>query len=527
MPSDLERAALRFRADLLRQERQAASEMVRAYAAAWQRVRAQVDALQAQIDAARSVGLVADVFRARLPGGPVIPRTPGTFSPSWIWEQDRLGSLRRQIEAELRQFAAQAGEIVEAGQLRAVEAAQAGSEALVGVAAREVGEVEIAGMFNRLPREAIQDLVGFASDGSPLRSLFAEIAPGVSHGMTDALVAALATGTGPRETARLMRRQFGMGLARALTIARTEHVRAYREATRRNYEANSDILSGWIWLSACDRRSCPSCFAMHGTKHKVTETLDDHPNGRCVMLPDIKGRERKIESGEKRLRALTETDQQRVLGKAGHAAWKAGAVQLSDFVGRKDDPRSRWGTMRYAKSLRQILGKEEAGKWIGRVLQAAQERAKTSPRKSPHYRVLQDTRLREVRAMPAADLRRLGQEMSSAAELPKLKEHFRKHGMEFSELGVGSAEEFGALFLEHVQRKDLRVFTYVSTQQATQYRHWVLMGMDNGVMVVYNESKKQAWSMLRVLDIGEYLRHQAGWWVEVTDLSGRAKVRRV
>ena len=52
---------------------------------------------------------------------------------------------------------------------------------------------------------------------------------------------------------------------------------------------------------------------------------------------------------------------ERVLGKAGAAAYRAGEVKLQDFVGRRYS--EEWGTTRYAKSLREILGPEEALKW--------------------------------------------------------------------------------------------------------------------------------------------------------------------
>jgi SPP1 gp7 family putative phage head morphogenesis protein len=369
MPSELEEAALRFRSQLLRQERAAASEMVQGYAAAWQRTRARLAELQEQIDAARRDGLIPGPFTPRQPGGPVIEQAPGTFSLSWLYERDRLTTLLRHIEAELRQFGALAGELTEAGQMQAVRAAQTNAEALVNTALRGAQGPEVVGMFNRLSREAVQDLVGFASDGSPLRELFEALGPRVSRGVQDALVTAVATGIGPRETTRLVRREFGMGLARALTIARTEQIRAYREASRRSYAENADLLDGWVWLSARDSRTCVSCWAMHGSRHPVTETLDDHPNGRCTMVPIVKGHDPNIATGEDLFMELPPAQQQKIMGKAAHLAYQGGAVRLSDFAGQRDDP--RWGTMRYAKSLREVVGRQEADRWIGQVQQRA------------------------------------------------------------------------------------------------------------------------------------------------------------
>src|SRR5262249_28228390 len=41
-----------------------------------------------------------------------------------------------------------------------------------------------------------------------------------------------------------------------LRIARTETIRAYRETSHRTYQENSDVLEGWIWLSALNWRTC-------------------------------------------------------------------------------------------------------------------------------------------------------------------------------------------------------------------------------------------------------------------------------
>lgn len=362
MPSELERAARQFRNELLANERAAASEMVRAYGASWQRINTELRIVQEQIAAARAAGLVPDTFTPRLPGGPVVPRTPGTFTPSWLYERDRLASLQRQVEAEMRQFSTLATELTEAGQLQAVQAGINSSQALLEIATQNTA---LATVLDRLPIEAVQELVGFASDGSPLRALFDALGPDVSRGIRDALSTAVSTGMNPRVTARLVRQQYGMGLARALRIARTEQIRAYREATHQNYLRNADLLDGWVWLSAANRRTCPSCWAMHGTRHPLTERLDDHPQGRCVMVPIVKGRTLPIPPGETLFRELSTADQVAVLGQAAQLAWSEGAVKLPDFVGRKDDP--QWGTMRYAKSLRQVLGKQKALEWMRRA----------------------------------------------------------------------------------------------------------------------------------------------------------------
>ena len=224
--------------------------------------------------------------------------------------------------------------------------------------------------WNRLHVGAVQEMVGFLQEGSPLRDLLMGLGPEVGQGVADALVQGLVLGLNPRETARLVRKQFGMGLARALRISRTETLRAYREAAHRSFEANSNIVKGWIWHAALGPRTCASCIAMHGTFHSLNERLDDHPNGRCAPVPVTQswreiGRQFGLDLGD-----VTETTvqvrggewwfdeqprdvQQRILGLKGLEAYEQLQVDLRDFVGRRRD--RRWGTMRYRLSVRDAL----------------------------------------------------------------------------------------------------------------------------------------------------------------------------
>jgi SPP1 gp7 family putative phage head morphogenesis protein len=350
VPSQLELAAARFRRELLNNERAAASAMVRMYGEAWRRTSQRAADVQAQIRA------------ARLTGQPI--------SPAWFYQQDRAETLKAQIEAELRRFAAHAEESTTALQRQAVTAAGGHAAGLVDLAAG----VRPAGLevpFDVLPTAALQDLVGFAADGSPLRDVFGEIA-GVAERVTDTLGASLAAGLGPRETARLLRRQFGVGLARALTISRTETLRAYREAMHRNYEANDDVVEGWVWHATLTPRTCAACWAMHGTVHRLDERMDEHPNGKCTAVPvlkpwselgvDLPDRRPVVASGEEEFAKLTAAEQERVLGKAAYEAWRAGAVKLGDFAGHKHD--AEWGDTLRRRSLRDMVGRDAAARWV-------------------------------------------------------------------------------------------------------------------------------------------------------------------
>ena len=148
------------------------------------------------------------------------------------------------------------------------------------------------------------------------------------------------------------------------------------------------------------------------------------------------------------------------------------------------------------------------------------------PKQGPHYWELQTARLAEVQAMTPERWQALRQEMRQAQKLPKLNEHFRKHGEQFLELDIANPQEFEQLFLEHIQRADLGIYTYVTTQKGQQYRYWILIGMDNGVVALYNENKRRHWSFWRPNNFEGYLQGGRGWWVRVEESVGELKVQR-
>jgi phage pi2 protein 07 len=127
--------------------------------------------------------------------------------------------------------------------------------------------------------------------------------------------------------------------------------------------------------------------------------------------------------------------------------------------------------------------------------------------------------------MDGAALGRLRRAMGTAERLPKPGQHFNKHREEFADLGVTTQAEYEQMFLAHLARSDTRVFTYISTTQPTAYRHWAIVGMDNGAVALYNESKGEHWSFRRERKIEEYLQRHSAWWVE-TNWDGTLKARR-
>ena len=110
------------------------------------------------------------------------------------------------------------------------------------------------------------------------------------------LVRGMQLGLNPRETARrtvlgnrmvqAFEHGFNLPLNRALIITRTEQIDAARDAAALTHQANADLLRGWQWVAQLDTRTCPSCWAQHGTEHPLDEPGPwDHQQGRCTRMP--------------------------------------------------------------------------------------------------------------------------------------------------------------------------------------------------------------------------------------------------
>jgi len=99
---------------------------------------------------------------------------------------------------------------------------------------------------------------------------------------------------------------------------------------------------------------------MHGTVHSFDETLDDHHNGRCAMIPIVPLAESigikppEIEPGETVFGRLSDEEQRARMGPGKWEAWKAGKFQFSDLSQSYED--KVYGTMRGEPSLKALLG---------------------------------------------------------------------------------------------------------------------------------------------------------------------------
>lgn len=77
---------------------------------------------------------------------------------------------------------------------------------------------------------------------------------------------------------------------RIQTLTRTLINRISNAGAIDAYRANSDLLSGYEWLTAHDERTCPDCAAMDGKVFSFRSRRQPplHPNCRCTVIPVLK-----------------------------------------------------------------------------------------------------------------------------------------------------------------------------------------------------------------------------------------------
>ena len=164
----------------------------------------------------------------------------------------------------------------------------------------------------------------------------------------------------PVDIAREVRHHLNGNMVRALTISRTEVMRAHREGALATYRANSAYIDGWIWVAGLGIRTCASCWAQHGSEHPLDEPMASHPRCRCVAVPKTRSwsslgitgmDEPEVTPGPVLFGRLSEERQLEVLGPSKLEAYRRGDVALEDFVARRDDP--RWGPSTRAAGLKE------------------------------------------------------------------------------------------------------------------------------------------------------------------------------
>lgn len=267
-----------------------------------------------------------------------------------LWELERMRSLLAQTQAQQRAFADYAAGLISREQY--VGAAE-GIEYGVDSVRAALSSAGIEASFTTLPVDAINAMIGFTADGTPLHQLLVASYPEMVTTITDALVHSMVVGANPRKTARLIRDAMAGNLQRALVVARTEALRAERVATVQQYQA-SGVVSGYRRHAVRAPRTCLACLLLDGTFYSVSEQFSDHPNGRCFCTPELVGIPSPItETGKEWFLSRDPEAQRVIMGDNHYQAWRSGEVPLEAMARMHTDP--VWGEAPQIVPLKELL----------------------------------------------------------------------------------------------------------------------------------------------------------------------------
>lgn len=338
--------AERFRAQLLLRDRRLLTEMIARYQPVMVSVEAQIVDLSNLIARRAATG---------------VAQTPGSVV--------RIGQFRAmlaQLRTQLAGYADSVEGLITATQRTNVDRALTEAKTLVSgqlPGGLLVADLERLGVqWATVDARAMQQFVGTMRDGSSLHTyLSRQVVPGTLARVTDTLTSGLLSN--PRVTARRLRADVLGGQAQALRIARTETLRAYREASRTQWAANPRMVRGYRRREALDDRTCVGCWYMDGTLYSTDTAMDEHVQGRGYLVPElVNPRELGLPldpeplptPGRERFRALPNARQRAIIGNDRmFSAWKGGRISEAGLVGRAMDP--TWGASTHANSARKAL----------------------------------------------------------------------------------------------------------------------------------------------------------------------------
>ena len=257
-----------------------------------------------------------------------------------VYRHRRYQKLLSQMRYEMKLYNHWAADFVAGNQKKlGVLGIDNGAE-LIQLALLE-GGMGVGTFFDRLPVSAIELMVGTAGDGGPIYTLLQEAYPTAVEQMTNVLIQNVALGIGPGETAKAMMNGVAGGLNHALTVARTEQLRVYREASRQQYE-KSGAVQRYMRFASKSGNTCALCLALDGEIVLSKEALHVHPNCRCVPIPIVNGVDPpKWETGSEWLKKQDTGLQQKILGKGAYEMWAKGDIELMDLVNKVEHP--IWG----------------------------------------------------------------------------------------------------------------------------------------------------------------------------------------
>lgn len=329
----------RQRAARLAADTRLARKLTGGYRGSWQKIRAQLNILLADIEVAKKRG--------------------DTIDQGWLARRGHVETLSRSAVAETRVFVEFAKRTISPAVMDAYRAGAIDAEMLV--------RSSLPPGLPWTPALPVDETVRIAQamrPGLPLGNLLDELPGPAAQAARDTLIQGVALGHGTRRIAADMRDAFGGDLVRALRISRTETIGAYRRSALARYQSASNVVAEWVWVAALNARTCAACIAQHGSIHPLDEAFASHPVCRCSPAPrtrswaelgfeGIPETRIDVESGETWFARQPAAFQKQILGPGKHTAYVEGRIKLADLVEPTVSP--VWGAGMRERSLRSAL----------------------------------------------------------------------------------------------------------------------------------------------------------------------------
>lgn len=271
---------------------------------------------------------------------------------SQIRRSRKLAAALDAIGAQLDALARQTGIVIVGTLPTAMELAGTTHAALLATQAPGGAGTWLVTDWDRVDPRAIASIIGRTT--SQIHASTWPLSDSAVASMRANLIRGLAQGDNPRVTARRMLAHtegtFNGGLARALTLARTETLDAMRDAAALVDNANASVTKGWEWVASLSTTTCSACWSMHGQQFPLTTAGPlGHPNCRCTRVPVLKswddlGFDGIVEpppimpDAEATFAALSPEEQLAILGRAKFDAWSRGQFPMSSWAERVDNP---------------------------------------------------------------------------------------------------------------------------------------------------------------------------------------------
>ena len=288
------------------------------------------------------------------------------------WKIARLTTMQSLMEQIAKEVGAYGLVVADQVQGEARDMARLGEQHMAEIIKagfpKEV-QATIGASFQMLPASALETATAFTHPDSQLmKNLTVGYGEAAARYIGDSLIAGIGLGHNPEETAKRLNRSMGFPLIDAKRTMRTAQLWAYRETNLAVMQRNSDLVSGWRWYSSLDATTCMACIIRHGQLFGLEhgQHMNDHHNGRCAMIPEIRPLSElgfsgidaspkvHVEHGDDWFRKQSDEFQKKVMGQNVWEAWKLKKFKLWELQGFYQN--DVYGTMVVTLPINQLLG---------------------------------------------------------------------------------------------------------------------------------------------------------------------------